>query len=147
MRALKPLIDYEPFRDLRRLLSGGQLDLIPEHLPHPRLSPRGRPPLPLAHVRSVLTGVLAVRTGQQSPTYVQGWVGASLYAQLSRQAPLDVRLTLNGVRGCVVPPSSYEVSATAASAARAYALLARFDLADGAWRCTVFDVIVPPGRR
>ncbi|MTD58478.1 Rv3235 family protein [Amycolatopsis pithecellobii] len=146
MRLLKPLYDYEPLHDLHDFLPGS-LDLVPTRLPHPRLSPSGRPPLPLAHVRSVLKALLEVRTGQQPASAVRGWAGAQLVTQLGMQAPLDARLTLKSLRGCVVPPSSYEVSATASTPARAYAVTARFDLTDGTWRCTVFDVIIPPGRR
>jgi hypothetical protein len=150
MPALTPLREYEPFRDLHRFVDrGGQLtlDLLPARLPRPR-SGDGRPLLPIAHVRTVLTAVLDVRTGRRPVSQVQGWVGAQLYAQLGLWPPLaDVRLTLRSLRGCAVPPSSYEASATATTAARTYALMARFDLQDGVWRCTVFDLIVPSRRR
>lgn len=150
MQALTPLCEYEPFRDLHRFIDRGgrlTLDLLPARLPRPRAGD-SRPLLPMTHIRSVLNAVLDVRTGRRPLSQVQGWVGAQLYAQLGLWPPLtDVRLTLKSLRGCAVPPSSYETSGTAATAARTYALLARFDLQDAVWRCTVFDLIVPQRRR
>jgi hypothetical protein len=150
MRTLKPLRQYEPYRDLHRFIeAGGQLtlDLLPARLPRPRAGAGGRTALPLTHVRSVLNAVLEVRTGRRSLSQVQGMVGAQLYTQLALWPPLkDVRLTLKSLRGCAVPPSSYEASATAVTATRTYALMARFDLLDGGWRCTLFDLIAPGQR-
>lgn len=150
MLALTPLREYEPYRDLHRFIGrGGQLtlDLLPARLPLQR-SGDGRPPLSLSHVRSVLNAVLEVRTGRRPLSHVQGWVGPQLHAQLSLWPPLkDVRLALKTLRGCVVPPSSYEASATAVTATRTYALMSRFDLQDGVWRCTLFDLIAPTRQR
>lgn len=147
MRALKPLEHYEPYRDLHRFVDAeGQLklDLLPSRLPCPRVGADGRQPLPLTQVRSVLNAVLEVRTGRRSLSHVQGMVAARLYTQLGLWPPLkDVRLTLRSLRGCAVPPSSYEASATAVTATRTYALMARFELLDGGWRCTLFDLIAP----
>ncbi|TNC22775.1 Rv3235 family protein [Amycolatopsis alkalitolerans] len=138
---LTPLTWYEPYRELGRLLSGGRR---PPARPRNRRSGPDGPPLPLAHVRSVVNALLEVRTGRRSVTHVQGWTGLRLQAQLVVQPPLRIaRPQLRGIRGCVVPPSSYEVAATVATATRVYAVAARFDLLDDTWRCTVFDVIAP----
>lgn len=143
MRALTPLCEYEPYRDLHRFIDrDGQLtlDLLPARLPRPRAG--DRPLLPLPHIRSVLNAVLEVRTGQRPRRHVQGWVGAQLYTRLGLWPPLpDARLTVKSLRGCAVPPSSYEASATAVTSTRTYGVMARFDLQDGTWRCTVFDLI------
>jgi hypothetical protein len=149
--ALKPLKPYEPYRDLHRFVDvGGQLalDLLPMGDPSARAADELDPPLPLSHVRSVVGAILEVRTGRRPLGQLQGLVHPRLYRQLGMWTQIKgIRFTLKSVRGCRLTSETYEVSGTAHTPTRAYAVMARFELTEPGWRCTFFDLITPPKKR
>jgi len=147
--ALKPLRQYEPWRDGYGLAAGGQLalDVAPLRLP-PARPAGGAEPLTASHVRLVFAAILDARTGARPLSRVQGLVHPRLYGHLGLRRPLrDVRFTLKSVRVCRVAPAAYEACGTAHTTRRSYGVVGRFELLEPGWRCVMFDVIRPPLRR